>query len=208
LRPSPRTGNSAGLGYIRISNFDSQTGTSFARQLRLMETGGLHKGLILDLRDNPGGLVEEAVKVAKLIVPEGEITRLVGRGGEVHAIHYSTARGKEYPSVVLVNEESASAAEILAGALQDRGAPCWSGLKPTARLQCSSWRIYPEAMPLLLTVARYLTPFGKRYRWAGLEPDVVVEMPLLLRYHRYFLPGRLSRGDYGSDVELLHGDAR
>ena len=66
-----------GLGYIRISNFDSQTGTSFARQLRLMETGGLHKGLILDLRDNPGGLVEEAVKVAKLIVPEGEITRPV-----------------------------------------------------------------------------------------------------------------------------------
>ena len=192
-----------GLGYIRISNFDSQTGTSFARQLRLMETGGLHKGLILDLRDNPGGLVEEAVKVAKLIVPEGEITRLVGRGGEVHAIHYSTARGKEYPIVVLVNEESASAAEILAGALQDRGAALLVGAKTYGKATVQQLENLSGGNALLLTVARYLTPSGKDIDGAGLEPDVVVEMPLLLRYHRYFLPGRLSRGDYGSDVELL-----
>ncbi len=192
----------AGLGYIRIDSFDSRTGASFAGQLFLLETAGLRKGLILDLRDNPGGLVEEAVKVAKLIVPEGEITRLVGRGGKVRDIHYSNAPEKDYPILVLVNEESASAAEILAGALQERGAVL-VGVKTYGKATVQHLEKLTGGGALLLTVARYLTPSGKDIDGKGLEPDVTVEMPALMKNYRYFLPGRLSRDDYGTDVKLL-----
>lgn len=192
-----------GLGYIQITNFDSHTGASFTGQLRRLEKKGLQKGLILDLRDNPGGLVEEAVKVAKLIVPEGEITRLVGRGGKVRDIHYSNAPKKDYPIVVLVNEESASAAEILAGALQDRESALLIGGKTYGKATVQHLEDLSGGSALLLTVARYLTPSGKDIDGKGLSPDVKVKMPDLLRYYRYFLPGRLSTGDYGPDVELL-----
>lgn len=192
-----------GLGYIKITNFDSHTGASFTGRLHRLEKKGLRKGLILDLRDNPGGLVEEAVKVAKLIVPEGEITRLVGRGEEVRDIHYSNAPKKDYPIAVLVNEESASAAEILAGALQDRQSALLVGVKTYGKATVQKLDNLSGGGALLLTVARYLTPSGKDIDGKGLNPDVKVEIPDLLRYYRYFLPGRLSAGDYGPDVELL-----
>lgn len=192
----------AGLGYIQISSFDSRTGGSFAEQLLLLESEGLRKGLILDLRDNPGGLVEEAVKVAKLIVPEGEITRLVGRGGKVRDIHYSNAPEKDYPILVLVNEESASAAEILAGALQESGA-LLVGAKTYGKATVQHLERLSGGSALLLTVARYLTPSGKDIDGKGLEPDLTVEMPALMKYYRYFLPGRLSRDDCGAEVKLL-----
>jgi carboxyl-terminal processing protease len=81
-----------GLGYIKIDSFDSNTFNEFSGQFRQMEMAGLSKGLILDLRDNPGGLVDQAVEVAKMLVPEGEIVRLVGRDGVVQNIYYSSAR--------------------------------------------------------------------------------------------------------------------
>lgn len=192
-----------GLGYISISNFDRKTGASFAEQLRLLENAGLHKGLILDLRDNPGGLVDEAIKVAGLIVPEGEIARLVGRDGEVREIYHSSAPGKDYPIVVLVNEETASAAEILAGALQDRGAALLVGAKTYGKATVQQPENLPGGNALLLTVARYLTPAEKDIDGTGLEPDISVETPLFLKYYRYFLPLRLAQGDYGPGVQML-----
>ncbi|HPU00384.1 MAG TPA: S41 family peptidase [Bacillota bacterium] len=191
-----------GLGYIRISNFDRDTGASFAEQLRLLESGGL-QGLILDLRDNPGGLVDEAIKVAELILPEGEIARLVGREGEIRQIYHSAAPGKDYPIIVLVNEETASAAEILAGALQDRGAALLVGEKTYGKATVQQPENLSGGNALLLTVARYLTPSGKDIDGKGLEPDVFVETPLFLKYYHYFLPLHLARGDYGTEVELL-----
>lgn len=192
-----------GLGYIRISNFDSNTGTSFAGELLQMEKKGLSKGLILDLRDNPGGQVEEAVKVARAIVPEGEITRLVGRDEQIHNIYHSTAPAKAYPIVVLVNEDTASAAEILAGALQDHEAALLVGIKTYGKATVQRLENLSGGNALLLTVAHYLTPLGRDINGSGLEPDIEVEMPLLLRYYRYFFPGPLAPGDYGANVEML-----
>lgn len=192
-----------GLGYIRISNFDSNTGATFTEQLHKLESGGLHKGLILDLRDNPGGQVVEAVKVARMIVPEGEITRLVGRDGEVRNIYHSAAPAKDYPIVVLVNEDTASAAEILAGALQDREAALLVGVNTYGKATVQQLEDIEGGHALLLTVAHYLTPAGRDINGVGLEPDIVVEIPPLLRYYRYFFPGLLSRGAYGTNVQLL-----
>ncbi len=192
-----------GLGYLRISNFDSNTGASFTEKLQFLESGGLEKGLILDLRNNPGGQVDEAVKVAGLIVPEGEITRLVGRDDEIRHIYHSAAPEKDYPIVVLVDEDTASAAEILAGALQDREAALLVGIKTYGKATVQRLENLSGGNALLLTVAHYLTPFGRDIDGLGLEPDIVVEMPPSLKYYRYFFPGPLAKGDSGSYVQVL-----
>lgn len=192
-----------GLGYIRIETFNSLTGDDFEQQLLGLEQEGLERGLILDLRDNAGGPVDEAIKVARLLVPEGEITRLVGRSGEIRDIHYSSGKPKPYPLVVLVNEETASAAEIVAGALRDRDVAVLVGTRTYGKATVQHLERLPGGNALLITVAKYLTPKGRDIHGQGLEPDVVVEQPDALQYYRHFLPGRLAEGDYGSAVEFL-----
>ena len=192
-----------GLGYIKISNFDSHTAEEFSSQFREIEQGGLSRGLILDLRDNPGGLVDQAVEIAKLLVPEGEIVRLVGRDNDVKTIYYSSAVKKPYPIVVLINEESASSAELLAGALQDRDAALLVGKTTFGKASVQQLVYLADDRAILLTMARYFTPSGHDIHQHGIEPDFEVDMPEILRYYRYFLPGRLERGDYGPNVEML-----
>ncbi len=193
-----------GLGYIEISSFDSHTGANFTAQLQeLKAAGGLEQGLILDLRNNTGGLVDESIKVAKLLVPEGEITRLVDRNEQIRDIHYSSAPPRPYPIVVLVNEETASAAEIVAGALQDRGAALLVGEQTYGKATVQHLEYLPGDSALRITVAKYRTPSGKDIDGQGLEPDFTVELSRALKYYRYFLPGRLEEGSYGMDVEML-----
>ncbi len=191
------------LGYIKISSFDSHTGADFTDQFEMMDQEGLDQGLILDLRNNTGGLVDEAIKVAKLLVPEGEITRLVDRNGQPRNIHYSSAIPRTFPIVVLINEESASAAEIVAGALQDHGVALLVGAKTYGKATVQHLEQLPGDNALRLTIAKYLTPSGRDIHGQGLEPDYPVELPTALKYYRYFLPGRLGPGHYGMDVELL-----
>jgi carboxyl-terminal processing protease len=192
-----------GLGYIQISSFDSNTAREFTEQFRAMEQRGLSTGLILDLRNNPGGLVDQAVEIGKLLVPEGEIVRLVGRDDDVKTIYNSSAARKPYPIVVLINEESASASELLAGALQDRGAGMLVGKTSYGKASVQQLVYLPGDNAILLTMARYLTPSGHDIDKHGIEPDFTVEMPEVLRYYRYFHPGRLEEGSYGPDVEIL-----
>jgi carboxyl-terminal processing protease len=192
-----------GLGYIQISSFDSNTFNEFSGKFRQMEMAGLSKGLILDLRNNPGGLVDQAVEVAKLLVPEGEIVRLVGRDGVVQNIYYSSAAEKPYKMVVLINEDSASSAELLAGALQDRGAALLVGQTTYGKASVQQLAYLSGGNAILLTMARYFTPSGHDIHEHGINPDFYVEMPEILRYYRYFLPGRLEQDDFGPDVEML-----
>lgn len=194
-----------GTGYIRISNFDSYTGTDFEAQLQQLEGQGQLQGLILDLRSNTGGLVNEAIKVARHLVPEGEITSLVERDGKISDVHKSYTPGKPYPIVVLVNSETASAAEIVAGALRDRTGAGLVGEKTFGKATVQTLEMLSEGGGLKLTIAKYLTPSGIDLQDEGLEPDYYVEQPEALRYHRYFLPGQIDEGDYGFQVQLLQG---
>ena len=116
-----------GMGYIRIASFSEKTGQEFKDCLADMEGQGM-KGLILDLRENPGGLITSCVEIANLVVPKGEIVSVVDRDGNREE-HDSTLEESKYPIVVLIDENSASAAEILAGALQDRQAATLVGTK-------------------------------------------------------------------------------
>lgn len=192
-----------GTGYLQISSFETSTGAAFARHLQALESKGLEQGLILDLRDNTGGLMEEAISVAELLVPEGEIVRLVDRSGQVKDIRYSHARPKSYRIVVLINEESASASEIVAGALQDREAALLVGTRTFGKATVQHLERLSGGNALRLTVAKYLTPSGRDLHGQGLEPDEEVDLPPALKYYRYFIPGRLSEGGYGEGVRLL-----
>lgn len=194
-----------GIGYIQITGFEQLTGDSFLRQLEDLEaTDGLGTGLILDLRNNSGGLLDEALKVAGQLVPEGEITRLVDRLGMVKDIHYSYADGKPYPIVVLINQESASASEVIAGALQDRRAALLVGEKTygKATVQTLEQRLAGGGA-LRLTVAKYLTPSGRDLHGRGLDPDYYLELPQAFKEYQFFFPGLLVEGDYGEQVKLL-----
>ncbi len=192
-----------GLGYIQINSFDSGTFNEFSGKFRQMEQSGLSTGLILDLRNNPGGLVDQAVEVAKMLVPDGEIVRLVGRNDEVQNIYYSNAEEKPYPIVVLINEDSASSAELLAGALQDRNAALLVGKTTYGKASVQQLAYLTGGNAILLTMARYFTPSGHDIHEHGIEPDFEVDMPEILRYYHYFFPGSLEQDDFGPDVEML-----
>ncbi len=192
-----------GLGYIEISSFDSNTANEFNNVFREMEQSGILSGLILDLRNNPGGLVEPAVKIGEKLVPEGEIVRLVGRNDEVKRVYHSTAAARPYPIVVLINEDSASASELLAGALQDRDAAALVGQTTYGKASVQQLESLDGGNAMLLTVAKYFTPSGHDIDKYGIEPDFEVDMPEILRYYRYFHPDSLEEGDYGPDVEML-----
>ncbi|MPL67854.1 Carboxy-terminal processing protease CtpB [bioreactor metagenome] len=161
------------VGYIRLSMFNENTANDFIRQYQELEKAGM-KGLVLDLRDNPGGLLNESVKVADQIVPKGPVVSVVPRGGEPE-IHYSSLEAVKYPLVILVNGGSASASEIVAGAVQDTGAGTLVGTKTYGKGSVQT--LMPIGKDAIkLTIAKYLTPDERSINGVGIEPDVIVEL--------------------------------
>ncbi len=191
-----------GLAYIRISQFDGLTGDEFIRVFKEMEREGI-EGLVLDLRDNPGGVLGEALKVARLLVPEGEITRMVDRDGEVVEKYYSEAPAGDFPMVVLINSGSASGSEIIAGALRDRGAAVLVGESTYGKATVQHFDTFSGGDGIRFTVAKYVTPAGNDLHGEGLKPDHEVELPIFFYYYRYLSPGIMEEGDYGDSVYIL-----
>lgn len=169
------------IGYIRIVNFQANTGRDVQRALDKLLGPGPHKirGLILDLRDNPGGLFDEAIKVAGLFRPAATITSLRGRNPQVNRefVGPSVQSFPAIPMVVLINRGSASASEILAGALQ--GLPQVLVLGERSFGKASVQAVFPLAggIALRLTTAHYYTANGRDIEATGIEPDVEIESP-------------------------------
>lgn len=164
------------IGYISISSFSLNTGTDLHKELAKVTGPGV-KGLILDLRNNPGGELGAAIEVAGYFVPKGPVVRIVDRSGkeEVHGVD-----GKHtinLPLVVLVNEMSASASEIVAGAIKDRKAGVLVGSKTYGKGLVQV--IYPlkDGAGLKITTSKYLTPEGNDIDQKGITPDIAVEQP-------------------------------
>ncbi len=191
-----------GIGYLQITNFDRDTGRDLSSSLRELEEKNI-SGLIIDLRNNPGGLLEEAIEVGKVIVPAGEITRMVDRNGNVIERYYSDAEPKEYPIVVLINEFTASAAEIIAGALQDSDKAVLVGKPTYGKATVQHLQFLSDGGGLRYTIAKYVTPAGQDLHLNGLQPDYPVELPdeYYLQYRS--VPSRLQLGDTGESVVLL-----
>lgn len=163
-----------GIGYLRIASFGSSTDKEFKEAMSRLKKENL-KGLILDLRLNHGGLLTTCVEIAKEIVPKGPIVSIVYRDGSKEEFT-SSLKAPELPMVVLIDGDSASASEILAGALQDTGAATIVGVTSYGKGSVQSIRQLPGSDDgLKLTVAKYYTPKGRSIDGVGIVPDVTVD---------------------------------
>jgi carboxyl-terminal processing protease len=169
-----------GLGYIRLANFQDQTDNDLRNFLRKMQQRLTpFKGLILDLRNDPGGLLDQAVRVADEFLSSGLIVYTEGRSPQQSMRFYARAGHKSealnLPLVVLINEGSASASEIVAGALKDQKRAIIVGTKSFGKGSVQTIIPLEDGSALRLTTALYYTPNGHTIQDKGIVPDIVVE---------------------------------
>jgi carboxyl-terminal processing protease len=153
-----------GYGYIWITNFRDNTTKDLVSNLETFESGEVPlKGLILDLRNNPGGLLNQAIEVADLFIEKGTFDQTE----------------QKYPIVVLINGGSASASEIVAGALQDHKRALIIGTASFGKGSVQTVETLREGYGLKLTIARYYTPSGRSIQAKGIEPDIIVQKKVI-----------------------------
>jgi carboxyl-terminal processing protease len=166
-----------GYGMVKIRAFQERTDRYLNDALISLkaEAGGELKGLILDLRNNPGGLLEQAVRVVDRFVAEGVIVETRGRGDKVER-DFAHKQGTEpgYPLVCLINGGSASASEIVAGALQDHGRALLLGTRSFGKGSVQTVVPLKDGSGLKMTIARYYTPNHRSIQEQGIQPDVLV----------------------------------
>lgn len=159
--------------YTRISSFQENTGEELSEALK--KNAGI-RGLVLDLRDNPGGLLDQAVRVCDLFIESGLIVSTVGRDRSKIEREFATKRNtfSDFPIVILMNGGSASASEIVAGALQDHERALVMGTTSFGKGSVQTLMSLPDGSGLKLTVARYYTPKDRSIQAKGITPDIVV----------------------------------
>ena len=211
-----------GLAYIRITNFQSKTTKDLKKMLSELEEDASIKGLVLDLRNNPGGLLDQAVSVSDVFLEEGMVVYTKGRIPEQNMTFQAHANnGKNnYPLVILVNEGSASASEIVAGAIQDHKRGVIVGSTTFGKGSVQTILPMPGGSGIRLTTARYYTPEGRSIQATGIVPDV--EVPFVafveLEQNGSALPDFirevdlqnhiLNQDDSGKTVEVTHDEIK
>ena len=203
-----------GYGYLRISTFQADTAPAFARHLERLEAqaGGALSGVVLDLRSNPGGLLNAAVEAADALLDDGVIVVTKGRlafaNARYHAKPGDLADGA--PVVVLVDAGTASAAEVLAGALQDHRRATVMGSRTFGKGSVQTVVPLENGDSVKLTTARYYTPDGRSIQARGIRPDVVIRGEASRGLREQDLPGHLRGDDEAADGfamgEVVEGD--
>ena len=172
-----------GYGYVRVTQFQERTDDDLERALKSLdkETGGL-QGLVLDLRNDPGGLLTQAVRVADLFLESGLIVYTDGRLENQKQKYFAHKPGtwSDFPMVVLVNGGTASASEIVAGALQDHKRSLILGTQTFGKGSVQTILPLDDNSALRLTTARYYTPSGRSIQALGIVPDIVMDQTTLL----------------------------
>jgi carboxyl-terminal processing protease len=173
------TENGRKIGYLRLAQFSAKAAEELGENItKLKQQGAI--GYVLDLRNNPGGLVSAGVEIARQWLNEGTIVYTVDRRGAVDSIESTGTALTDAPLVVLVNEGTASASEILAGALQDNGRAKLIGTKTFGKGLIQSLFDLPNGSGLAVTVAKYETPNHHDIHKLGITPDRVVPNPEIL----------------------------
>ena len=167
------------IGYIRVTTFNEQTDTGLNNAMKNLkqQAGNKLVGVVLDLRNNPGGLLDQAVSVSDAFLEKGEIVSTRGRRGE-DAQRYNARAGDiagGLPMVVLINGGSASASEIVAGALQDHRRAILLGTRSFGKGSVQTIIPLPGHGAMRLTTARYYTPSARSIQAKGIDPDIVVD---------------------------------
>ncbi|MCQ6563593.1 S41 family peptidase [Paenibacillus mendelii] len=179
---------SDGVGVIEIRQFSLNTGERFTEELERLEKQGM-KGLVIDVRNNPGGVLPIVVSVAQPFIAEGQpIVQVEDRTGQREKT-MSKGKGKSYPVAVLMNKGSASASEVLAGALKEAGHAVLVGETTFGKgtVQVSYDKVTGDGSLVKMTIAKWLTPLGNWVHEKGLKPDVEVLPP------DYYTVARLSK---------------
>lgn len=164
------------LGYIGITMFDEETGKDFVKALNELTREGV-KGIILDMRGNPGGVVDAAVEIGDAILPKTSFVTLKDNKGEIIDDYKLDDKYNDIKMVVLVNEGSASASEILAGAIRDLDRAKIIGKKTYGKGVVQNVMSLPGGDGLKLTTSEYFTPSGKSINKKGIVPDIEVDLP-------------------------------
>jgi carboxyl-terminal processing protease len=190
------------IGYIRIAAFQEKTSDDLRKELR--ELGAKlnpMKGLILDLRNDPGGLLTQAIEVSDIFLKSGVIVSTRGRVKSMETKAMAKNDGDEItcPIVVLVNEGTASAAEIVAGALQDNGRALVVGAQTFGKASVQTVIPLEDGSALKLTTARYYTPKGRSIQAEGITPDIIV---------KYIKPAEEMENALGAEERIREKDLK
>jgi len=167
-----------GFGYLRITNFRMNTLDDVTEQLSDLEKQGEGlQGLIIDLRDNPGGLLDQAIRISDLFIDKGTIVSIKGRIKKNNQAFKAHANfpDRNYPIITLINGGSASASEIVAGALKDNSRSLIIGTPSFGKGSVQTVRPLKDGFGLKYTIARYYTPSGHSIQAKGIQPDIRVE---------------------------------
>lgn len=167
-----------GYGYVRLTSFIENSSSEMEKAIKALRKSNKElKGLIIDLRRNPGGLLDQAVKISDLFLESGVIVSTIGRNQKDKEVISAKKDGTytDFPMIVLINEYSASASEILAGALQDNRRALVMGQRSFGKGSVQSVVKLGDGSGLKLTVARYYTPSGRSIQAEGIKPDVAVD---------------------------------
>jgi len=169
-----------GYGYVRIAQFQEKTADDLQKALDSLNDGGKGKlnGLVLDLRNDPGGLLDQAVKVAETFLDEGKLivyTEGREKDSQMKFTSRKSQKQPDYPIVALINSGSASASEIVAGALQDHKRAVVMGVQSFGKGSVQTIIPLSDNSGLRLTTAKYFTPSGRSIQAKGITPDIVVE---------------------------------
>ncbi len=162
----------SGVGYLKLHQFNSQAAPQMARAIQNLQSQPV-TGFILDLRDNRGGLFDSAVQIAQQWLGAGVVAQIYGRAGQ-QQIEVQGQPLTPLPLVVLVNQSSGSASEVLAGVLQERGRAKIIGLKTFGKASIQTVFTEKDGSGFFVTTAHYLLPSGKDIDHRGIQPDIVV----------------------------------
>ncbi|MBI2896706.1 MAG: PDZ domain-containing protein, partial [Deltaproteobacteria bacterium] len=196
------------VGYVRIKNFQGNTYEDLQQHLGELRAQGV-RGLVLDLRNNPGGLLEQAVQVADAFLTSGTIVTTAGNSNEERDEKFAQAEGTEpnYPMVVLVNGGSASASEIVAGALKNHDRALIVGERSFGKGSVQNLYDFDDGSALKLTIAQYLTPGDVSIQSVGIVPDIEVDAMIASRDRVDLVPTPAFLRESDLQAHLTHANA-
>lgn len=193
------------IGYIAITRFAEKTDVEFKEALQKLQDEGELKGLIIDLRSNPGGLLNQTVEIANTLVPKGKKILDVVYKNDSRKVSYISKQEKTFdtPIVVLINEYSASASEVLTAALKESAGATVVGVTSYGKGIVQTYEQFRSGSVLVLTEAEWKTPEGNGIHKIGVEPNVTVELPEYASLHAVTSGVELKLHSYGDDVLSL-----
>ncbi|SFF37872.1 carboxyl-terminal processing protease [Paenibacillus algorifonticola] len=193
-----------GIGHITISRFAQKTATEFDEAVAKMKEQGMTK-LLLDLRSNPGGLLQPTIAIGSKLIPKGKVILEVVYKEESNPIVYKSKQQEEWtiPIVVLVNGQSASASEVLTAALKESAGATVVGEKTYGKGVVQAFEQFKDGSVLSLTEAQWKTPGGTWIHKVGVMPNEVVSLPAFASLRPLPVGSELKNGSYGEDVKTL-----